>query len=87
MLRSLYDYAIRHSLVLPPGYVNKTIKAYVLLYSDGSFQDVEVCENETVVAPDIGSLANGKDKCNLLIEKRSVVIPSVQSKKSRFFLL
>ena len=86
MLRSLYDYAIRHSLVLPPGYVNKTIKAYVLLYSDGSFQDVEVCENETVVAPDIGSLANGKDKCNLLIEKRSVVIPSVESKKSRFFL-
>ena len=60
MLKSLYDYAIRNDLVLPPGYVYKTIKAYVLLYSDGSFQDVEVCENETVAAPDIGSLANGQ---------------------------
>lgn len=86
MLKSLYDYAIRNDLVLPPGYVYKTIKAYVLLYSDGSFQDVEVCENETVAAPDIGSLANGKDKCNLLVEKRSVVIPQAESKKSRFFL-
>ncbi len=86
MLKSLYDYAMRNSLTLPPGYINKSVKAYILLYTDGSFQDVEVPENEVVAAPDIGSLANGTDKSNVLLEKRSVVFPDGETKKSRFFL-
>ena len=31
MLKAFYDYAIRNDLVLPPGYCNKTIQAYVSL--------------------------------------------------------
>lgn len=86
MLKALYDYAMRKNLVLPPGYINKTVKAYILLYEDGTFQDIEMGSEESVPAPDIGSLANGKDKCNILLEKRSVVIPSESTAKSRFFL-
>lgn len=86
MLKSLYDYALRNDLTLPPGYVNKTVKAYILLHGDGSFQDVEIHDNEVVAAPDIGSLANGTDKSNVLLEKRSVVIPDAETKKSGFFL-
>ena len=86
MLKSLYDYALRNDLTLPPGYVNKTVKAYILLHGDGSFQDVEIHDNEVVAAPDIGSLANGTDKSNVLLEKRSVVIPETETKKSGFFL-
>ena len=35
MLKAFYDYAIRNDLVLPPGYSNKTIKAYVSLSREG----------------------------------------------------
>ncbi|MBQ4312854.1 MAG: type I-C CRISPR-associated protein Cas8c/Csd1, partial [Clostridia bacterium] len=37
--------------------------------------------------PDIGSLANGKEKSNVIVEKRSVVIPDADNAKSRFFCL
>ena len=86
MLYSLYDYAIRNHLTLPLGYVKKTLKAYILLNHDGTFHDVEVWDNEVVEAPDIGSFANGTDKSNVLLEKRSVVIPEKNTKKSKFFL-
>ncbi|MGN1013947.1 MAG: type I-C CRISPR-associated protein Cas8c/Csd1 [Butyricicoccus sp.] len=86
MLKALYDYAIRHELTLPAGYVEKTVKAYILLYSSGEFQDIEMGTEEAVAAPDIGSLANGKDKSNVLVEKRGVVIPDEPTAKSRFFL-
>lgn len=42
MLKALYDYALRHDLTLPAGYINKTVKAYILLYGDGRFQDIEL---------------------------------------------
>lgn len=86
MLKSLYDYAIRNGLALPPGYVKKEIKAWILLYADGSFQGIEKGSGEAIPVPDIGSIANSKDKCNLLREKRSVVIPPEASVKSRYFL-
>ena len=31
MLKALYDYGLRHDLALPPGFVGKTIKAYISL--------------------------------------------------------
>ena len=37
MLKALYDYAMKNNLVLPPGYSNKTIKAYVSLSKKGEF--------------------------------------------------
>ena len=33
MLKALYTYAQRKHLTLPPGYINKTVKAYIVLSS------------------------------------------------------
>lgn len=86
MLRALYDYAVREDLTLPPGYVNKTIKAYISLYADGSYQGVEMGDANPLPCPDIGSLANGTDKSNVLVEKSSLVLPEAPNAKSDFFL-
>jgi CRISPR-associated protein Csd1 len=86
MLKELYDYAMRNELTIPSGFINKTVKAYILLYADGTFHDIEIGGDEAIPVPDIGSLANGKDKSNVLLEKRSVVIPKDATAKSRFFL-
>lgn len=86
MLKALYDYAQRHQLAPPVGYVKKTVKAYILLSAEGRFLGIEMGGTEAVAAPDIGSLANGKDKSNILVEKRSVVLPDQPSEKSLFFL-
>lgn len=86
MLKALYDYATRNGLTLPPGFTKKTVKAYILLYEDGTFQDVELSDGTEVIAPDIGSLANGTDKSNVLMEKRSIVIPEADSAKHDFFI-
>lgn len=85
MLKALYDYAMTHNLTPPPGCVKKTVKAWIHLDAQGGFEYIEPVDNETVIAPDIGSLANGKDKSNVLLEKRSVVLPEEESAKSRFF--
>ncbi|MGN0494993.1 MAG: type I-C CRISPR-associated protein Cas8c/Csd1 [Lachnospiraceae bacterium] len=73
MLKAFYDYAIRNDLVLPPGYSNKTIKAYVSLSKEGEFLGVILGDDTPVLCPDIGSLANGKEKCNPIVEKRAVI--------------
>ena len=87
MLKSLYDYAVRNGLTLPPGYVNKTVKAYVVLSSKNEdFADVLLSDGKENPAPDIGSLANGADKSNVLLEKRSIVFPTEPTAKSNFFL-
>lgn len=87
MLNALYQYAQRRNLILPAGYVKKTVKAYISLGANGCFLDIEKKGSEEAVsAPDIGSLANGKDKSNILVEKRSVVIPEEPTAKSSFFL-
>ncbi len=86
MLKALYDYANKHSLVPPPGYVEKTVKAYVSLSSLAEdFAEVEMGGQQAVRCPDIGSLANGKDKCNVLAEKRSIIFSGKSSPKSQFF--
>lgn len=86
MLKALYDYADRHHLVPPPGYVEKSVKAYVSLSTyDADFAEIELGGEENVLCPDIGSLANGKDKCNVLAEKRSIVFSDAPTAKSQFF--
>jgi len=86
MLKALYDYAIRHELTLPDGYVKKTIKVYISLSSkDPDYVGIRVGGEDAVPCPDIGSLANGTDKSNVLAEKRSVIIPDSPSAKSIFF--
>ena len=37
MLKALYDYAVKNDLALPPGFVNKPIRAYILLAEDGHY--------------------------------------------------
>ena len=58
MLNALYRYAIRENLVLPAGYVKKTIRAYVSLGADGRFLGVIPGDADKVPCPDIGSMAN-----------------------------
>lgn len=85
MLKALYDYALQNHLILPAGYVLKPVKAYIWLSAGGKFLDVQLTEGESVPCPDIGSLANGTDKCNALAEKRSVVLPETPTVKSEYF--
>ena len=85
MLKALYDYARRMNLTLPAGYADKTIKAFVCLTQDGRFAGVRMDEGNIFRCPDIGSLANGTDKSNLLAEKCSVIFPLQPTPKSRFF--
>lgn len=86
MLKALYDYADKHHLVPPPGFVEKPVKAYVSLsMNDADFVEIELGGEQNVLCPDIGSLANGKDKSNVLAEKRSIVFSDVPTVKSQFF--
>ena len=90
MLKALYDYGVRNGLSLPPGFVNKPIRAYLVLSGSGDFLGIQQCDNEVLPCPDIGSLANGPDKSNVLAEKLSVVLFSPAesapaSAKSQFF--
>ena len=86
MLRALYDYGMRRQLALSPGFAGKTIKAYISLSENDDHVGVYLGGDEPVPCPDIGSLANGRDKSNVLAEKRSVVIPEEPGSKSTFFL-
>lgn len=86
MLRALYDYGIRRQLALPPGFVRKNVKAYVSLLENDEPASIYQGRDELVPCPDIGSLANGKDKSNVLAEKRSVIFPEEPGSKSSFFL-
>lgn len=83
MLKSLYDYAIQNDLVLPPGYSDKTIQAYVSLSREGEFLGIILGDETPVLCPDIGSLANGKEKCNPIVEKRSVILKNVSDSEDR----
>ena len=86
MLKSLYDYAARHKLALPAGCVNKTVKAYISLSAHSDYVGVMLGGDEAVPCPDIGSLANGTKLSNVIVEKRSVVLPEEPSAKSECFL-
>ncbi len=86
MLKALYDYGARRHLALPPGFVGKTIKAYISLSESNDNVSIYLGSAEPVPCPDIGSLANSRDKSNVLAEKRSVVIPEESGSKNKFFI-
>lgn len=75
MLKALYDYGLRRQLTLPPGFIEKTVKAYISLSEDNDRVSIYLGDDEQLPCPDMGSLAQGRDKCNVLVEKRSIVIP------------
>lgn len=86
MLNALYDYAVRHDLSLPDGYAKKTVAAYIAFSADTpDYIGIHLGDDLEIACPDIGSLANGKEKSNILVEKRSVVIPEADNPKSTFF--
>ena len=86
MLNALYDYAIRHELSLPDGYTKKTVAAYISFSTEKSdYVDIQKGAEWESACPDIGSLANSKEKSNIIVEKRSVVIPDADNAKSAFF--
>ena len=84
MLNALYRYAIRENLVLPAGYVKKTIRAYVSLGADGRFLGVIPGDADKVPCPDIGSMANSGEKCNVLAEKRSILFPGDEKQRDQY---
>ena len=46
---------------------------------------MELSDDRAYAAPDIGSLANGTNRCNPLVEKSSIVVPEAASAKSEYF--
>ena len=89
MLKALYDYAVSHELSLPDGYVRKTVAAYITFSTKNQeyvgIRCAEKGQEWEISCPDIGSLANSKEKSNIIVEKRSVVIPDAPNAKSNFF--
>ena len=67
------------------GFVLKTVKAFLCLTADGRFLGLELSDDRAYAAPDIGSLANGTNRCNPLVEKSSIVVPEAASAKSEYF--
>lgn len=84
MLKALYDYGIRNHVAVPPGFMRKPIRAYISLSAEGAYLGVLTCSEEIQVCPDVGSLANGPDKCNPLAEKMGVILDA-EGKKGMFF--
>lgn len=84
MLKALYDYGIRNGLGIPPGFMKKPIRAYILLSAAGDYLGIQQCESENRVCPDIGSLANSPDKCNPLAEKAEIILGD-DGRKTEFY--
>ena len=84
MLRELYDYALRENLILPAGYIRKNVRAYISLSKNGKFIGIVLGSGEKVPCPDIGSMANSTDKCNVLAEKRSILFPDNQEQREKY---
>lgn len=87
MLKALYDYGLRKQLVLPPGFAEKPIKAYISLSEHDDHVDIYPGnDKQGVMCPDVGRLSQSKDKSNIFAEKRSVVVPDAPTAKSGYFL-
>lgn len=83
MLNDLYKYAIKNSLSAKPGFKPKKVKAYIIISKGGEFLGVEPSVKEEVMCPDIGSMANGKTKSNIIAEKAEVVLMLAQERKDK----
>ena len=75
MLEALYKYAQEHQLAAVPGFKPKNIKYYISLSATGDFIGFDIVEKgtEPPMCPDIGSLANGTSKSNIIAEKAEVI--------------
>ncbi len=75
------------NIVGRPGFKERNVKAYVNLSADGRYIDISRPTGK-VSCPDIGALALGTEKCNILVEKLDIVLSlsDKYAKKSAFFL-
>lgn len=86
MLYELYEYAITHQLAARPGFKPKRIKAYVCLGLHGEFLGVDPGPEMSVICPDMGSMAQGSNKCNVFVEKRLIPLSMEKPQKHTFYL-
>lgn len=56
MLKALYDYGLRRQLTLPPGFIEKTVKAYISLSEDNDHVSIYLGDDEHLLCPDMGAL-------------------------------
>ena len=90
MLNDLYNYAIKNNLASRMGFKPKNIKAYISLSADGKFIAIDPGPEEKINCPDIGSMANGTTKSNIIAEKAEIILQvnpqKVVSIKRKFYL-
>lgn len=88
MLKEIFDYGIKAKILSPVGFKQKNIKAYILLNSIGEFIAIDAGPKEKQLCPDIGSMAQGRDKCNILVEKAEIVLNLTEKNQTKhnFFL-
>lgn len=84
MLQELYKYAQDKGLAAKPGFKEKNVKWYISFAADGSFIGIDPAL-EKPYCPDIGSLANGTTKSNIIAEKAEVIfnIPNDKGEHKR----
>ncbi len=76
MLEALYQYAKDHQLIAIPGFKPKKVKYYISFSENGDFIGMDQVEDDAPLpmCPDIGSLANGTTKSNIIAEKAEVIL-------------
>ena len=76
MLEALYKYAQDNKLAVRPGFKPKKIKYHICFSSNGDFIGISTVEDdaEAPICPDIGTLANGTTKSNIIAEKAEVIL-------------
>ncbi len=76
MLEALYQYAKDNALAAIPGFKPKKVRHYISLSADGTFLGFDPVPDGAMppMCPDIGSLANGKTKSNVIVEKAEVIL-------------
>ena len=72
MIQELYKYAQDKGFAAKPGFKEKNVKWYISFAADGSFIGIDPAL-EKPYCPDIGSLANGTTKSNIIAEKAEVI--------------
>lgn len=72
MLEALHNYATDNSLAAKPGFKTKNVKYYIMLSANGDFLGFDPV-TVPPMCPDIGSLANGTTKSNIIAEKAEVI--------------
>ncbi len=82
MLQELYRYALDNGLSAEPGFMEKNVRWYITFGADGSFLGIEPSLGKSR-CPDIGSLARGATKSNIIAEKAEIIF-NLPDKKGKF---